>query len=96
MGSSQEIDVTSVHFLCKPRHVTPQIDHLGKTNPVLRFSTHIYGFFEEINGKTFNCESKPRHVTPQIESSQKNKLCFEGFNTLLWGFSEHRCENIHF
>ena len=41
--------MTSVHFLCKPRHVTPQIDHLGKTNPVLRFSTHIYGFSEEIS-----------------------------------------------
>ena len=31
----------------------PQIDHLGKMSPVLRVSTHIYGFSEEINGKTF-------------------------------------------
>ena len=43
----------NIHFLGKPRHVTPQIDHLGKMNPVLRVSTHNYGFCEEINGKTF-------------------------------------------
>ena len=29
-------------FLTKPRHVTPQINCLGKTSPVLRVSTHIY------------------------------------------------------
>ena len=34
-------------------HVTPQIDHLGKMSTVLRVSTHIYGVFEEIDGKTF-------------------------------------------
>ena len=33
--------------------MTPQIDHLGKTSTVLRVSTHIYGVFEEIDGKTF-------------------------------------------
>ena len=38
----------------KPRHVTPQIDHLGKMNTVLRVSTHIYGVSQEIHGKTFN------------------------------------------
>ena len=37
----------------KPRHVTPQIDCLGKTSPVLRVSTHIYGVSQEIDGKTF-------------------------------------------
>ena len=40
-------------FLSKPRHVTPQIDHLGKTSPVLRVSTHIYGVSTEIHVKTF-------------------------------------------
>ena len=42
----------NIHFSSKPRHVTPQIDHLGKTSTVLRVSTHIYGVFEEIDGKT--------------------------------------------
>ena len=42
-------------FMCgaKPRHVTPQIDRLGKTSTVLRVSTHIYGVSKEIDGKTF-------------------------------------------
>ena len=43
----------NVHFLSKPRHVTPQIDHLGKMSPVLRVSTHIYEVSKEIDGKTF-------------------------------------------
>ena len=34
-------------------HVIPQIDHLRKTSPVLRVSTHIYGLSEEIDGKMF-------------------------------------------
>ena len=40
-------------FCSKPRHVTPQIDHLGIIVPVLRVSTHIYGVSKEIDGKTF-------------------------------------------
>ena len=40
-------------FSSKPRHVTPQIDHLRKTSPVLRISTHISGISKEIDGKTF-------------------------------------------
>ena len=43
----------NIHFESKPRHVTPQIDHLGKTKTVLRVSTHIYGVFEEKHGKKF-------------------------------------------
>ena len=43
----------NIHFSDKPRHVTPQIDHLGKTSPVLRVSTHIYGVSEEIDWKMF-------------------------------------------
>ena len=40
-------------FSTKPRHVTPQINHLRKMSPVLRVSTHIYGVSQEIDGKTF-------------------------------------------
>ena len=43
----------NVQFSTKPRHVTPQIDHLRKMTPVLRISTHIYGVSQEIEGKTF-------------------------------------------
>ena len=40
-------------FLSKSRHVMPQIDGFGKTSPVVRVSTHIYGVFEEIDWKMF-------------------------------------------
>ena len=40
-----------MNFSTKPRHVTPQIDHLAKTSPVLRVSTHIYGVCKDIGGK---------------------------------------------
>ena len=43
----------NVHFQRKPRHVTPQINHLGKMNTVLRVLTLIYGVSKEIDGKTF-------------------------------------------
>ena len=33
--------------------MTPQIDCLGKTSPVLRVSTHIYGVSKDIDGKRF-------------------------------------------
>ena len=46
--------------------MTPEIDCLRKTSPVLRVSTHIYGVSMKIDGKTFILQSKPRHVTPQI------------------------------
>ena len=39
-------------FKIKARHVTPQINHFGKTNPVLRIPTHIYGVSKEIDWKT--------------------------------------------
>ena len=42
-----------MHFESKPRHVTPQIDHLGKMSPVLRVSIHICGVSGEIEGKIF-------------------------------------------
>ena len=43
----------NINLSTKPRHVTPQIDHLGKTGPVLRVSTHIYGISKKIDGKVF-------------------------------------------
>ena len=42
-----------MHFESKPRHVTPQIDHLGKTNTVLGVSTDMFGVSKEIDGKMF-------------------------------------------
>ena len=33
--------------------MTPQIDRLGKTIPVLRVSIHINGVSKDIGGKTF-------------------------------------------
>ena len=75
-----------VHFLSKPRHVTPQIDCLRKTSTVLRVSTHIYGVSQEIDGKTFIFQSKPRHVTPQIDRLRKTSIWSEGFITLFMGF----------
>ena len=42
-----------VHFLRKPRDVTPQIDHLRKMSPVLRILTHIYGVSKQIDGEMF-------------------------------------------
>ena len=42
-----------MNFSTKPRHVTPQIDHLGETSTVVRVSTHIYGVSKDIGGKTF-------------------------------------------
>ena len=41
-----------MNFSTKPRHVTPQIDCLGETSTVLRVSTHIYGVYKDIGGKT--------------------------------------------
>ena len=46
--------------------MTPQIDCLGKTSPVLRVSTHIFGVSKDIGGNV-HFSTKPRHVTPQID-----------------------------
>ena len=43
----------NMHFESNPRHVTPQIDRLGKMNTVLGISTHIYGVSKEIDGIMF-------------------------------------------
>ena len=61
----------NINFSSKCRHVTPQIDRLGKTIPVLRVSTHIYGISKEKDGKMFIFRVNPRHVTPQIDHLRK-------------------------
>ena len=53
MGFAQEIHGKMFIFRVISRHVTPQIDCLGKMSTVLRVSTHIYGVSKEIDGKTF-------------------------------------------
>ena len=35
-------------------------------------------------------------MTPQINRLRKKEPCSEGFNTHLWGFQEHRWENMNF
>ena len=64
----------NVHFESKPRHVTPQMNHLRKSSPTLRVSTHIYGVTMKIDGKNIHFESKPMHVTPQIDCVRKTSL----------------------
>ena len=43
----------NMNFSSKPRDVTPQIDCLRKTKPVVMVTTHISGISKEINWKTF-------------------------------------------
>ena len=45
----------NIHFSGKPKHVIPEIDHLGKMSSVLRVSTHIYWVSLEIDGRMFIC-----------------------------------------
>ena len=61
----------NIHFSSKLKHVTPQIDCLRKTSPLLRVSTHIYGISKEIDRKSVHFSSKHRHVTPQIDHFRK-------------------------
>ena len=42
----------NIHFSTKHRHVTPQIDCLGKTSPVLRVTTPTYAVSKQVDGKT--------------------------------------------
>ena len=67
-GVSEEIDGKTFIFQSKPRHVTPQIDCLGKMSPVLRVSTHIYGFVTSF-------------FYIAILALLKVKFCVFGFNT---------------
>ena len=51
--------------------MTPQINCLEKTSPVLRVSTHIYGVSKDIGGENVHLSTKHRHVTPQIHCLRK-------------------------
>ena len=72
-------------FSSKPSHVTPQINHLIKTSPVLRISTHIYDVSKEIDGNIFIFQVNIA-CDPSNRLSQKHEPCSEVFNTYLWGF----------
>ena len=63
----------NMHFESTPRHVTPQIDRLGKMNTVLRVSTHIYGV--------------SRHVTPQIDCLENTSTVLR-VSTDIYGVSK--------
>ena len=67
--------------------MTPQIDHLGKTSPVLSVSTHIYGVSKQIDVKTFIFSNKPRHVTPQIDRLRKTSPVLR-VSTHIYGVSK--------
>ena len=44
----QEDRSVNVHYYSKPRHLTSQIDHLGKNEPSSEgFNTHLLGFQED-------------------------------------------------
>ena len=51
--------------------MTPQINRLGETSPVLRVSTHISGVSQEIDGKMFIFQVNLGNVTPQINRLRK-------------------------
>ena len=86
----------NVHFLSKPRHVTPQIHHLRKTSICSEaFNTHLWCFWGQ-RWENIYFPTKPMSCEPSNRSSRKNKPCSEDFNTHLWGFSGDRWENIHF
>ena len=84
----------NVHFLSKPRHVTPQINHLWKTSPVLRVSTHIYGVSKKKDGKRFIFRVN-LGMWPSNQLSWKNEPCSEGLNTL-YGISKEIDGKIYY
>ena len=94
-GISKEIDGKTFILESKPRHVTPQIDGLGKMSPVLSVSTHIYGVSKEIDWKTFilrvNLGMWPLKL---MVSAKWALLCM--FQHTFMGFQGDRLENIHF
>ena len=54
--------------------MTPQIDRLGKTSPVLRVSTDIYGVSKEIDGKMFKRSFIYNMKTPSVKQSIKLQM----------------------
>ena len=67
--------------------MTPQIDCLRKTNPLLMVTIHISGISKEIDGKMFIFQSKPSHVTPQIDCLRKTSPLLK-VSTHIYGVSK--------
>ena len=67
--------------------MTPQIDCLGKTSPVLRISTHIYWVSKEIDGENVHFLRNPSHVTPQIDHLGKTSPVLR-VSTHIYGVSQ--------
>ena len=76
--------------------MTPQIDRLGKTNTVLRVSTHIYGVFEEDRWENIHFSSKCRYVTPQIDCLGKRSTDLRVSTDILVVSKEIDRKNINF
>ena len=53
----------NVHFESKPRHVTPQINRLGKMSTSSELWIHIYGVSREIDEKTCTLNLQLLHNT---------------------------------
>ena len=80
-----EMSTENIHCLSKPRHVTPEIDRLGKMVPVTEgFNTHLCGFWGD-RWENINFDSEPSHVTPQIDHLVKWAL-LQGFQDTFMGF----------
>ena len=84
-----------IHFLSKPRHVTPQIHHLGKMRPVLRVLTHIYGLSKEIDGNMFIFRVNQGMWPLKLIIWEKWAL-FWRFQHHLSSFQGDRWEHVHF
>ena len=93
LGVSQEIDGKMFIFQSKPRHVTPQINCLGKTSHCYEgFSTHLLSnchWKNDLCSEVFNTHLwfQPRHVTLQINSLGKTSHVMR-VSTHIYGVSQ--------
>ena len=85
-----------IHFYSKPRHLTPQIDHLRKTNTVLRVSTHIYRVSHKTDGKMFIFRVNLGHVTPQNDCIGKTNTVLRVSAHIYWVSFEIDGNNMFF
>ena len=86
-GVSKEIDGKT--FICqsKPRHVTPQINHLGKIIPWSEgLNTHLW-YFQGHRWENIHFSTKPRHVTPPINCLGKMSTVLR-VSTHIYGVSQ--------
>ena len=91
MWVSQEIDWKPFIFRVN-LGMWPQIDHLGKTSPVLRISTHIYGVSKDIGGKMFIFRINPGMWPLKLVILEKMSTVMK-VSIHIYGVSQ---ENIHF